>query len=224
MTTATQQGRQLRLTVDGIDEPFLIDPLSAKRGKYLTERFIRASLGQMTQAEAEEIFIESLGASNYSRMSGYYVDEYHPGGRYAQTWTPEGAVIRDPGDDETITAKFIAREAVGDEPELEGEPIRQEESEALALAAFYWQTVVGMEAVDAFLNEGGGTNGSLKALTLLQIRLGLSRQPLSSSPVMENLIQEASSKATPAIQNSSASVRLPANKRGFLPKRAHSRR
>lgn len=41
MTTATQQGRELHITVEGLDDPFVIQPLPGRRGKELTDLFLR---------------------------------------------------------------------------------------------------------------------------------------------------------------------------------------
>lgn len=225
MTTATTEGRRLVLSIEGVDEPFRVDPLSARRGKWLTERFLEAAVGRTTAAVAEAVFIESFGPANYSRMTGAYVDEFTDAGIYVTTWNPTGSDERHDlereapaADADPLTiARFIARDPIAPELPLDGEAIRQEECEALCLCAFYWQTVVGMEAVTVFLESGEGTDGSLKALGLLQIRLGLSVNRSSSSPVMERLIaQQASSSPTPGTGNSSATVRLPASKRGFM--------
>lgn len=216
MTKATTEGRQLVLTVEGVDTPFRVDPLPAKRGKALTELFLAAALGQLSGVVAEAIFIESIGPSNYSRMSGLYVDEYdRVTGAYLRTWDPEGSKVHSEFLENESEASFMGRDRVEalDEPDLDGEPIRQEEAEALCLAAFYWQTVVGMEAVSAFINAGEGTEGSLKALSLLQVRMGLSPSTTSRSSVLENAIQQqAASKATSTPQVGKKSVRLPADR------------
>lgn len=230
MTTATTEGRRLSLNVDGVDGAFLVDPLHAKRGKHLTEQFILASVGQIPQDSSEAIFIEALGPVNYARMTGLYVDlvmehtddypepphtidvilTYDDSGLYAgdPEVSPVGMLMKG--------AYYRARSEQGDEPELMGEPIRQQEAEALCLAAFYWQTVVGMEAVEAFIEGGEGTAGSLKALGLLQTRLVLSASPSSRSAATEQLIQQqANSTETTDTPPSSATVRLLAHKRGF---------
>lgn len=224
MTTAIAEGRRLRLEVDGIEEPFLVDPLPARRGRALTDEFIRAAIGARTIAGSEAIFIESIGPLNYIRISGNYVDEFDTDGVYLRTWTPDGETVREDlvGTEGPIArpdgaldtdgakfAKFAEREALPGEATIQGEAIRQEEGEQLALSAFYWQTVVGMEAVAAFLGENGGTAGSLKALALLQTRLGLSPTVTSRSRGMESLIAEGASSQTSDTPTSSGSVHLP---------------
>lgn len=218
MTTATTEGRRLVLAVDGIDEPFLVDPVPARRGRYLTEQFVSAALQRLAPDETEAIFIESINPDNYSRMSGFIVDEFDNEGEYVRSWNPDGDYVRDnyapQFPERTHPVRYRAREAVAGELESDGEAIRQEECESLCLCAFYWQTVVGMEAVNAFIQGGEGQAGSLKAMSLLQIRLGFSNTPNSSSAVMASLIQqEASSVGTSDTRNSSALERLPEAKR-----------
>lgn len=244
MTTATQDGRELVLAVSGIDTPFRVSPLTARRGKELTEQFIRASVGALSGTEAESVFIESFGPQNYSRAAGVFVDEFDitggpdAGAPYVQTWTPDGPhfvegladttsvdeQIMQLGDDDEgnpltahrkYAAKYRGRDAIPTlgEHDFDGEPIRQEEVEALALCAFYWQTVVGMEAVRAFIEGGEGTPGSLKALSLLQTRSALSPSTTSRSTALENLIQSrAGIPNTGTPQAGAKSVRLPADR------------
>lgn len=218
MTTATTEGRRLVLTVDGIDEPFYVDPIPAKRGKILTDRFIAIAVGA-AQGSSEGIFIEAIGPANYSRLTGLYVDLVRLVG---EDMTPEVVATFDDtgiikGDPDAVPglisrgAVFIAREAHDDEQEIVGVPMRQEESEALVLCAFYWQGVVGIEAVNAFIENGEGTAGSLKALRLLQMRLGLLPSTNSSREVMESVMQGAGSEGTSTTPTSSGSVRLPAD-------------
>lgn len=222
MTTATTEGRRLVLRVEGIDEPFFVDPLPAKRGRALTELFVKAARSQLTgenieEASQESVFIESINPKNYVRMGGVYVDEYDATGAYLHTHGLDVTYVLDELAGNTSTSKYTAREALpGIEDEIDGDPIRQEECESLALCAFYWQTVVGIEAVNAFIDAGEGTEGNLKALALLSIRIGISPSTNSSSPALGSWIQEDVSKATAAISNSSGSVQLPAKKRGFM--------
>lgn len=211
MTTATTEGRRLRLAVEGIPEPFLVDPLPAKRGRFLTDEFIAAATMQRTVAQSEQIFIEAIGPANYSRIAGQYVHEFHEG-EYFATWAPDG-LVELPADYPRPVAPEGLRYLASETDDFEGEAIRQEEAEALCLCAFYWQTVVGMEAVREFVDSGEGTAGSLKALGLLQTRLGLSTSASSRSRGMESLISGAGSEETPVTATSFGSVRLPADYR-----------
>lgn len=59
------------------------------------------------------------------------------------------------------------------------------EGEQILHAAFYWQTILGMDGVNAYLDEGGGVGGALKVMSALLFRLGLSH--LTTSPNTESV-------------------------------------
>lgn len=219
MTNAEEVGRKLHLTIDESIPPFIVDPIPAKRGKYLTERFILASTGGATGAAISAVFIEALGPINYCRLTGMYVDLVRLVGEdmtpeILATWDDEEQSLGDPADTLgylTDGAVFIDREKRAGEPELTGTPIRQEEGESICYASFLWQTVIGMEGVNVFLAGGEGTEGSLKAIRLLQIRLGLFPSPSSSQEATENSTPTGVSSRTLDTARSSGSVRLPAD-------------
>ena len=219
MTTATTEGRRLKLTVEGIDEPFFVDPLPARRGRALTDIFIDASLGKLHPLATAAIFIESFGPANYARMDGTLVDEFDDDGHFLATFDAAGRIEQrqpDLGPD-AVHVRFRARD---DAAAPEGEPIRQEEGESLCLASFYWQTVSGMEAVNAFIDGGEGSVGSLKALNLLLFRLGVSPSKTSPSSELESQIQQqAASLSTTTPNGGSTLERLPSAKRSRLPRR-----
>ena len=213
--TATERGRDLVLTVEGIADEFVVHPLPARRGRYLTEQFIRASLGQSSAQSSEALFVESLGPALYSLLAGLYVDEYDTAGEYVATHSPTAQIVAEGLRGSVCTPtdlRYGTRDPIEGEPELNPPALRQEEVEALALAAFYWQTVVGMEAVTRFVEAGGGQAGSLKALSLLQIRLGLSN-PRGSLPTgTGSPTQQVDLGAMNDTENSFASVPPPANR------------
>ena len=223
MTRAVQQGRNLALYVDGLeDDPIIVQPLAAKRGRALTEAFVTIAFnGVQSEAVSEAVFIEAINPMNFASIAGGYVDEFDAAGRYVTTWSPVGSMRHEQLADAVGPARYIGREASADldEVDVEGMPIRQAEAESLSLCAFYWQTVVGIEAVQAFIDGGEGTAGSLKALNLLLMRIGRSPSPSSLQAVTESLTQQDDSEGTPATESSSSSVPLPANRRGFLPAR-----
>lgn len=226
MTRAAQQGRQLALYVDGVPDPFLVDPIPAKRGRALTELFVQIATGQeLALAVSEAIFVEALNPINYSRMTGTYVDEFDAAGNYLRTWSPVGSTVHEGITGQSV-ARFITREAIPayGEVELDGEPIREEECQQIALCAFYWQSVVGIEAVNAFLEAGEGMVGSLKALNLLLIRIGRSPSQSSLQAATVSLTQQDDSEGTTDTATWSGSVPLPANRRGFLQNPAKARR
>ena len=46
MASFTQQGRDLHITIEGVDDPFVIRPLPGRRGQQLTEYFLRIAAQQ----------------------------------------------------------------------------------------------------------------------------------------------------------------------------------
>lgn len=51
MITASKDGRNLRLSVEGVDSPFIIRPLPGNAGHQLTDTFLRTNIGQATPEE-----------------------------------------------------------------------------------------------------------------------------------------------------------------------------
>lgn len=62
-----------------------------------------------------------------------------------------------------------------------GEELSQDEAEAILMPAFFWQTILGMDGVKAYLEGGEGLSGTLKATGALSRRLGLLVRPTSPS-------------------------------------------
>jgi len=54
-----------------------------------------------------------------------------------------------------------------------GMELSQAESEDILMPAFFWQTILGMDGVRAYIEGGGGTAGALKATGALSARMGL---------------------------------------------------
>lgn len=54
-----------------------------------------------------------------------------------------------------------------------GRELSQAEAEEILMPAFLWQTTLGMDGVNAYLEAGGGLPGTLKATGALSRRLGL---------------------------------------------------
>lgn len=85
------------------------------------------------------------------------------------------------------------------------------EGESVLLPAFYWQTVLGINGVNAYIAGGEGMAGAKKALELLIWTLGISPTQTAPSTALESLIQ--SPGLTPLTSRSTTTVdRLPANK------------
>lgn len=54
-----------------------------------------------------------------------------------------------------------------------GDELSQDEAEAILMPAFFWQTILGMDGVKAYLEGGEGLSGTLRATSALARRLGL---------------------------------------------------
>lgn len=70
-----------------------------------------------------------------------------------------------------------------------GKELSTAETEDVAMAAFFWQTILGLSGVNIYLEGGGGVAGHTKALTAMVQRLGLSPLLTSPSSALEDLIQ-----------------------------------
>ena len=62
-----------------------------------------------------------------------------------------------------------------------GDELSQDEAESILMPAFFWQTILGMDGVRAYLEGGEGLSGTLKATGALSRRLGLLVRPTSPS-------------------------------------------
>lgn len=86
------------------------------------------------------------------------------------------------------------------------------EGESILLPAFYWQTVLGMDGVNAFITGGEGMAGAKKALELLALTLGISPTQTAPSGALESLIQ-SQAPTPPTGRPTTTRDRLPAAKR-----------
>lgn len=64
------------------------------------------------------------------------------------------------------------------------------EGEEIIVPALYWQTTLGIEGVNAFIEGGGGMPGAKKALELLIWTLGISPTLTAPSSALETLIRK----------------------------------
>jgi len=86
------------------------------------------------------------------------------------------------------------------------------EGESVLIPALYWQTVLGIDGVNAYIAGGEGLAGSKKALELLVLTLGISPTTTAPSSALASLIQ--SPGLTPPTGVSTTTVaKLPAAKR-----------
>jgi len=111
-------------------------------------------------------------------------------------------------------------EAVGAETyERTQEELSLFEGQSVLLPAFYWQTVLGLDGVEAYLSGGEGMAGAKKALQLLIMSLGISPTQTAPSTALESLIQ-SQAPTRPTEANTTTVARLPASKQSRKPKRS----
>lgn len=207
MITATPDGRRLRIHVvqdpeeiatgGGIDD-FLVNPLPARRGLQLSRQYVANALGTVVDlgiepphpASLASVMIEAFGAANYERLTGNIV-----------VLTDEGSDLRN-RDIRFVEVTEHNGRTVGD-----GEPMRHEEMQQVLQVAFYWQSVAGIEAVNAYVENTSLTEG--KALGLLLRDLGIQLSTTSLSGASENQTQQADTPGTTTPTGTSSSVVLP---------------
>lgn len=207
MITATPDGRRLRIHVNqdpeeiaagnGIDD-FLVSPLPARRGLQLSRQYVSNALGTVTDLAVEpphpaslaSVMIEAFGAANYERLTGNIVIP-----------TEEDSDLR-ARDIRFLEVEEHEGRTVGD-----GEPMRHEEMQQVLQVAFYWQSVAGIEAVNAYIENTDLVEG--KALGLLLRDLGIQLSTTSRSGASENQTQQAVTPGTTTPTGTSASVVLP---------------
>lgn len=232
MITATPDGRRLRIHViqdvadtaadSGVDD-ILVAPLSAKRGVQLSRLYVAQALGTVTDLgvdapgpeATESTFIEAVGPENYGRIAGAIVvptdpdsDLYKQGIRYRAYENYDGVEAPD------------------------GDPLRHEEIQQILQAAFFWQSVVGIEGVNAYLENTDLRQG--KALGLLLQGLGIQLSRTSRSGESEPQTQQAGTPDTSTPTGTSSSVVLlpvasptdpsPRTPTDHLPPKNHPRR
>lgn len=138
MITASKDGRNLVLTMEGVDDPFVIRPLPGHAGRAITDTYLNSMSGQTTAAD--------LTAALQMAVDGAVLD--------GDTWKPR------PEAEQTNFNRF-------------GLELSQAETEGIIMPAFFWQTILGMDGVRAYIEGGEGLAGTLKASGALSTRLGL---------------------------------------------------
>lgn len=163
MITAEKVGRDLHLTMDGVEKPFIIHPLPGKAGIQITDTY----LATLDNRETGEMYLEALQMA----VDGAVFDAER--GR----WVPV------PEDQQVNFARF-------------GTELSQAESEAIIMPAFFWQSILGMDGVRAYIEGGEGIAGTLKASGALSSRLGLWARMTSPSTASGNPTSTASTRTT----------------------------
>ena len=136
--TAEKVGRNLHLTFEGVEEPFIIKPLPGRAGIAITDTYLAISGGENR-------------AQDLTRALQIAVDGAV---RDGDRWVPV------PEDRQTNFNRI-------------GEELSQDEAESILMPAFFWQTILGMDGVKAYLEGGEGLSGTLRATGALSRRLGL---------------------------------------------------
>lgn len=137
--TAEQDGRNLRLTVEGISEPFIIRPIPGNAGHQITEVYIRTLARAAEPADMALALAIALDGAQRTEAGG---------------WAPV------PPEDRINSLRL-------------GNEVSAAEGEDISMAAFFWQTILNVAGVNAYLSAGGGVSGIQKATTALLHRIGL---------------------------------------------------
>ena len=166
--TAKTEGRNLVLTVDFIEEPFIIEPLGGRAGQELTNDFLNIAAGLASPLGMDAVLARAVGADVFER-------------------------VRD--------------------------TLQLSEAEGVLLPAFYWQTVLGLDGVTAFISGGEGMAGAKKALSLLVLTLGISPTQTAPSGALEILIPSPV-PTSPTDPSTTTLDKLPPQKQSRKPKQS----
>ena len=99
-----------------------------------------------------------------------------------------------------------------------GMELSQDESESVIMPAFFWQTVLGVDGVKAYLEGGEGLTGTLKATGALSRRLGLLVLPTSPSSASDDPTSAGGTPSTSTRPSGKRSGRQPQDRRPKNPK------
>lgn len=145
MIDATKDGRNLVLTMEGVD-PFVIRPLPGHAGRQITDTYLSSVAGGSGTID--------LTAALQMAVDGAVLA--------GDRWVPRP-------DSEQANFNRIGME------------LSQDEAELIIMPAFFWQTILGMDGVKAYVQGGEGLAGTLKASGALTARLGLLARRTSPS-------------------------------------------
>jgi hypothetical protein len=194
MVTAALQGRNLVFTVEGL-EPFVVRPLPANQGRYVTSLYVDATIAvaratHLGQSVPGEPFTHMNDAMMICVDGGTWDDE-----RQAAIPLPEA---------DRVLWNRLDNEA------------SQSEFKDIMHAAFFWNTVLGIDGVNQYLAEGGGDTGGLKLLGSLLTHMGKSLQLTSPSSESETQTpSQASTPSTPFRRGGPTLAKLPEGKRSW---------
>ncbi len=138
MIDAEIKGRNLVLTMEGVEDPFVIRPLPGRAGIAITDIYLNASVGNA--ADLTPALIMAVDGARQNAITG--------------EWVPV------PEEEQTNYNRI-------------GMELSQAEAEGIIMPAFFWQTILGLDGVKAYIEAGEGLAGTLKAAGALSQRLGL---------------------------------------------------
>jgi len=191
MITAAQQGRDLAITVEGIESPFVIRPLPGRMGKTLTDLYFRTIIRELPVTQMEDVLRIAVDGGQW--VTG------DDGERHLVPLPEEQQTVYNRCDDELSTG----------------------EAQDVLNPAFFWQTVLNFSGVKSYVEAGGGFEGLVKTQGFLAQTLGVSPLTTSPSGALETLIRlQASMSPTTSPTGGSTIDRLPAGKQSRKGKRS----
>ena len=176
--TATKAGRDLHITVEGIERPFIIHPLPGRAGIQITDTYLSGSVGTAGQADILDALVIAVDGGVFD----------------GERWVPVP-------EEEQVNYTRLGLE------------LSQAESEAIIMPAFFWQTILGMDGVNAYIQGGEGLAGTLKAVGALSQRLGLLARKTSPSTALDGLTLEASTRSMSTPQGGVKTVKKPQDRK-----------
>ncbi len=66
MVSAALQGRDLAITVEGVESPFVIRPLPGRMGKHLTDLYLRTMARELPPTQMEDVFRIALDGGQWA--------------------------------------------------------------------------------------------------------------------------------------------------------------
>lgn len=145
---AEKVGRDLHLTLEGVDDPFVIHPLPGRAGIQITDTYLHTAAGADRAKEMTDALIIAVDGARQNAVTG--------------RWEPVP-------EEQQVNFTRIGLE------------LSQDEAESILMPAFFWQTILGLDGVKAYIEGGEGLAGTLKASGALSSRLGLLLRPTSPS-------------------------------------------
>lgn len=185
---AEQVGRDLHITLEGVEQPFVVRPLPGRAGLQVTSMFLGVSGGLGSTEQLAEMMIMCVDGAVYDAET--------------DTWSPV------PEEQRTNYTRL-------------GFELSQKEADDVLYPAFFWQSVLGIDGVNAYLEAGGGLPGALKATGALAVRLGRLPRPTSPSSESESPTNGVSTPSTPSPSGGGSNAKKPQDR---LPKKGKKRK